>query len=1202
LTVQRVSLRVSPEAALRVQAARQASFARLLSDEPLLVLGNLRVPPLISEPITPGPASCFGPRGVYLWGEDGPLWICDTGHHRLLGFKSLPQTDGCSADWQIGQKDFSCEGRNGKGPIGPNTVNVPTGICSYRAGMAVADAWNHRILIWNSVPVSDNVPADMVLGQDSFAKGAANRGSDEPDCNTLYWPYGVCAYGDTLVVADTGNRRVLIWTDPLRENGQSANCVLGQEGFRCRNENAGFTPSAMSMRWPHAVCFWGNDLCVSDAGNNRILVFDGCPNENGAGSKFILGQTDAEKVDFNQALYWPRANTLNMPYGVTAFGDWLIVADTANSRLLGWNRNQMNRDLDALALFGQSDFHEKGDNRWQPAVADSVCWPYAVQVSGAKLLIADSGNNRVSVWNLLVTPMPAGDEKAVEAWRIRVTGTVQGVGFRPTVFKLAHREGIKGHVLNDGEGVLVEAWGSKPQLERFMECIKTEAPPLARIENVDFEIFESESRPCDFVITKSESNRAKTNISPDAATCGACGEDTMSPFNRRFRYPFTNCTHCGPRLSIIRSIPYDRVQTSMASFTMCEQCRREYDDPGDRRFHAQPNACHVCGPRAWLERSDGAAICIESLSQLDDVDAATTLIQRGEIVAIKGVGGFHLACDATNEEAVARLRFRKHRYHKPFALMAKDLEMIGRYCLTNDQERQELTSTVAPIVVLRINSELPDKVRPIAPSVAPAQKTLGFMLPYTPLHQLLFKRLKQPIVLTSGNRVHEPQVISNSEAKSRLGDIADYFLLHSRDIINRLDDSVVQIACGKPAYLRRARGVSPAPIPLPPGFQSTPEILAMGAELKSTFCLTKDAKAIISQHIGDLEDARTFADYQHNLALYQSCFQSKPQRIVVDMHPDYLSTKLGQQMATEQSLPVDSVQHHHAHIASCLADNAWPLGAGSVLGIALDGLGYGLDGTFWGGEFLLADYTKFERLASFKPVAMLGGAQSIREPWRNTYAHILAEMKWPRYKMDFGQLELTSFFESKPLQTFNSMLASNTNSPLASSCGRLFDAVAAAIGICREQATYEGQAACELEQLVDMDTIEYESDELGYPFTIPRLFGTGMPYVEPLSAWQAILGDLILDTDRGVMAARFHKGLAKVIVEMVKRLCIKDGEKWLKTVALSGGVFQNKILLELVSRRLRTEDFSVLTHSRVPANDGGISLGQAVISAARLTQ
>jgi hypothetical protein len=408
VTSKRVSLKVSPEAGLRVSFARQPAFRELVDVAPLVVLGNERVPALLSESIVPSASTCFGPRGACLTSADGPLWICDTGHHRLLGWSKLPSSDQAPADWLIGQRDFSCEGRNGKGEIGPNTVNVPTGICAVEGGLAVADAWNHRILVWRQIPRGSHVPADIVLGQADFTTGLANRGADHPRAETLHWPYGVYYNNSRLFVADTGNRRVLIWSKPLTENGQKADLVLGQNDFATRDENAGADPSAMSMRWPHAITFWNDRFCVSDAGNNRILVWGKCPEVSGASADGVIGQSDTTNVDFNQAFYWPRCNTLNMPYGITSSGDWLIVADTANSRLLAWRDRSLDpaepvetgTEGDASALFGQKDFHEKGDNRWQPAAADSLCWPYGVQAVDSMIVMADSGNNRVSIWKL----------------------------------------------------------------------------------------------------------------------------------------------------------------------------------------------------------------------------------------------------------------------------------------------------------------------------------------------------------------------------------------------------------------------------------------------------------------------------------------------------------------------------------------------------------------------------------------------------------------------------------------------------------------------------------------------------------------------------------------------------------------------------------------------------------------------------------
>jgi hydrogenase maturation protein HypF len=811
----------------------------------------------------------------------------------------------------------------------------------------------------------------------------------------------------------------------------------------------------------------------------------------------------------------------------------------------------------------------------------------------------------------------ASEPIGLSARLIRIKGTVQGVGFRPTVYLQARKHGIAGDILNDGEGVLIRAWGSDESLNAFIESIKANCPPLGKIDSLEWTALDQSQNNCDqptsFEIIESVASRAKTSVAADARTCTACLSDTTDPFSRRYRYPFTNCTHCGPRLSIIEAIPYDRPNTTMAVFPLCADCRAEYENPEDRRFHAQPNACYVCGPKVSLERVDGRVFSTEALTQLDDVDATAGLILKGEIVAVKGLGGYHIACDATNDQAVRLLRQRKKRYQKPFALMARDFATIERYCHLNDAEKNLLQSPAAPIVLLAIkkSGERAADQALLSSAIAPGQNTLGFMLPYTPLHHLLLKRLKNPIILTSANLSDEPQCIDNDEAKIRMNGIADYILSHNRRIANRIDDSVARIVNGEKVILRRARGCAPAPINLPQGFEDSPEILAMGGELKNTFCLLKDGKAILSQHMGDLENAPTYIDYQKNLNLYKNLFQSNPAIVVIDKHPEYLSSKLGRKLVHDEHLKIEEVQHHHAHIASCLAEHNYPLHAPKILGIALDGLGYGEDNQLWGGEFLFCHYSESERLATFKPVAMLGGAQAMREPWRNTYAHIMAEIGWPRYLMDYEELELTTFLQTKALPTFASMLQSGANSPLASSCGRLFDAVAAAVGICREEASYEGQAAIELEAIACAQELENPDEELIYPFSIPRLKGSHLPYIEPIGAWQGILGDLIVGTSAAVISARFHKSLARVIANMALKLSIIPGaegagegpgedERRFDTIVLTGGVFQNQLLSQLTKQRLASRGFKVLTHAAVPANDGGLALGQALIAAARV--
>jgi hydrogenase maturation protein HypF len=783
------------------------------------------------------------------------------------------------------------------------------------------------------------------------------------------------------------------------------------------------------------------------------------------------------------------------------------------------------------------------------------------------------------------------------ASEIRVRGRVQGVGFRPTVLRYARELGLSGEVLNDSSGVLIRACGSQVAIAALIERIEREPPPLARIDAIETQPYPGDLRT-GFVIAESLGGKAHTQVTPDAVVCADCAEEVANPFERRYRYPFTNCTHCGPRLSIVHGIPYDRSSTTMALFAMCPACRSEYDDPADRRFHAEAVACHVCGPKAKLVRFDGRPFGFDQFSMMDDVDAAGGLMKNGEIVAIKGIGGYQLACDATKPDVVARLRQLKKRDAKPFALMARDIDVIRRYCSVSREEEALLKQPSAPIMLLRA-----DGVEKLPAEIAPGLVTLGFMLPTTPMHVLMLRRMARPVVMTSGNLSDEPQVIADDEVGERLGGIATYALMHNREIANRIDDSVARVVAGRPRVMRRARGYAPESIMLPKGFEAAPELLAMGGELKSTFCLVKDGAAILSQHQGDLEDVRTFDDYRKNLALYQKLFDHAPVALVADLHPEYLSSKLARERAANDALPLIEVQHHHAHVASCLVENGHPFDAPAVLGVVLDGLGWGGDDTLWGGEFLLADYRRYQRLGTFKPVAMLGGAQAAREPWRNLYAHLMAEMKWPEFAMNFDELELHGYLAGKPRATLDAMIKNGVNAPQVTSCGRLFDAVAAALDICRERQGYEGEAAARLEALVDLETLRDEDDTLGYPLSIPNLRGSGLPYIEPLAMWSAVLGDLILKTPAPVMAARFHKGLAKSIVAMTKKLASGEDDaapRRFTAVVLSGGCFQNRILFEEVSRRLESEEFTVLSHAQVPANDGGLALGQAAIGAAHL--
>ncbi|MGQ9659600.1 MAG: carbamoyltransferase HypF [Thermochromatium sp.] len=781
---------------------------------------------------------------------------------------------------------------------------------------------------------------------------------------------------------------------------------------------------------------------------------------------------------------------------------------------------------------------------------------------------------------------------------IRVRGLVQGVGFRPTVWRLAHELGLLGDVRNDGEGVLIRLQPADPSatdaIARFCARLQAECPPLARIEAIERSPLDQRLATTTFAILGSDGGAVHTGIVPDAATCPACLAEIRDPTDRRYRYPFTNCTQCGPRLSLVRGIPYDRARTSMAVFPMCPRCQAEYEDPADRRFHAQPNACPACGPRAWLSDHTGREIEPADLGAQDAIAAASRLLAEGRILALKGIGGFHLACDATNPEAVETLRRRKRRFAKPLALMARDLEVIRRYARLSELEAEWLSSPAAPILLL---DRLPDS--DLAPGIAPGQSTLGFMLPYSPLHHLLLEEWERPLVMTSGNLSDEPQCIDNAEACARLSALADSLLLHDREIVNRIDDSVWRVMDGQPRPLRRARGYAPAPIPLPPGLRATAPILALGGELKASFCLIRDGEAILSQHLGDLKEANTARAYRATLALYGELFQHRPEILAVDRHPDYHSTQLGRDWAEREGWRLIQVQHHHAHLASVLADNAWPLHGGPVLGILLDGLGLGEDGTLWGGEFLLGDYRGYQRLAHLRPAAMPGGVQAIREPWRNLLARLEEAGGWAYWRARYPNLEVIRRLESKPIGLVQGLIARGLNAPYSSSVGRLFDAVAAALGIGGEVLSYEGQAALELEALASQimgvagDPRPTRDAEVGYPLALDR--STRPWQLDPAPLWERLLADLKGGLAPEFIAARFHLGLANALVTTALQLA---REYAVTTLALSGGVFQNRLLLESVANGLRLQGLNVLIHRQVPANDGGLAFGQGCIVAA----
>jgi hydrogenase maturation protein HypF len=782
--------------------------------------------------------------------------------------------------------------------------------------------------------------------------------------------------------------------------------------------------------------------------------------------------------------------------------------------------------------------------------------------------------------------------KSLPGERLRVRGQVQGVGFRPTVWRIARELGLDGDVRNDGEGVLIRLFAPAPRVDDFCRRLRVECPPLARIDALERAPIEARPRRAGFHIVESAATEVRTGVVPDAATCPACRAEIADPADRRYRYPFTNCTHCGPRLTIVRAIPYDRANTSMSVFPMCEACAAEYADPADRRFHAQPNACPACGPRLWLEDAQRRVWDPAALGARDAVEAAARLLAQGRIVALKGIGGFHLACDAANGAAVDELRRRKRRFHKPFALMAGDLDRLRNYAQVGDAEACLLESPAAPIVLL---DPAPDAPK-LAEGIAPGQVALGWMLPYSPLHHLLLADWVRlgggPLVMTSGNLSDEPQCIDNADAHGRLAQIADALLLHDRAIVNRVDDSVVRVMDGAPRLIRRARGYAPDAIRLPEGFADAPALLAVGGELKNTVCLLRDGQAVLSQHLGDLEDALTAEQFERTVDLYTAIFAHRPERLVADLHPDYRSTRYARDRARREGLPLDTVQHHHGHIASVLADSGWPLDGGAVLGVALDGLGFGEDGTIWGGEFLLADYAVYRRLGRLRPAALPGGAKAILEPWRNAYAQIAATFGWEDFAERWLSLELTAWLRAQPLDMLQTMLARRINSPDSSSCGRLFDAVAAVLGIRREGISYEGQAAIELETLA----AAAPRDAGGYPFAISR---GEWAELDPAPMWTALFDDLAAGVAPAVIAARFHHGLAEAVAGLAAELASGHGTD---TVALSGGVLQNRLLFEALAGKLRGAGLRVLSHRQVPANDGGLSLGQAVVAAARCVQ
>lgn len=758
-------------------------------------------------------------------------------------------------------------------------------------------------------------------------------------------------------------------------------------------------------------------------------------------------------------------------------------------------------------------------------------------------------------------------------YRLAITGVVQGVGFRPFVYNLALAWGIAGAVLNSSQGVIIEAEGPEEALQAFINEIRQRPPRLARVEKITVEEIDPTGER-GFCIRSSEKEKElKALVPPDVALCPDCRREIADPGDRHFGYPFTNCTNCGPRFTIVRELPYDRPKTSMAAFTMCSQCAAEYHDPRDRRFHAQPVACPTCGPQVELVDARGRVISTGAAGQPAQwLEVVWSLLAQGNIVAIKSLGGFHLACDALNPEVVERLRCHKGREAKPFAVMARDLETVREFCLVSDPEAALLTSPAAPIVVLW---RRPYAQAPLPDALAPGLKTLGVMLPYTPLHCLLLSGPFGLLVMTSGNKSELPLVKDNQSALQELKGLADYFLWHNRDIVNRCDDSLIQLADRHPIFLRRSRGYVPEPITIP-GLGKDPDTLGIGAEMKNTFCLLKEDKAFLSQHIGELELVEGEENLRSCLANFTRLVEVEPKVIAYDLHPGYRSSQLALKLPAKEHF---GVQHHHAHLAACLAENGQ---LGPTIGAILDGTGYGLDGSIWGFEILAGDLKSFKRYWHLQYVPLAGGERAVRQPWvmavgfLNSLGMAVNLDRWQRH---LGR-------SPEEVNAVLSLIASGFNCPLASSAGRLFDSVSALLGICQEN-TYEGQAAMELGELVrGPDQLTQGKALIPYPFEL----ADGI--IKPEGLFRGLLADLDAGLRVEHIALRFHETVVAMVVGAAMAVREQTG---LAQVVLSGGTWQNPYLVTRAQEELAGVGFEVLTHRLVPPGDGGISLGQAVI-------
>ncbi len=745
--------------------------------------------------------------------------------------------------------------------------------------------------------------------------------------------------------------------------------------------------------------------------------------------------------------------------------------------------------------------------------------------------------------------------------KIVIEGIVQGVGFRPFIYQLAERFALTGSVCNDSRGVTIEVEGAPDVLDRFVAAIQNEKPPLAVIQSLHAEAVPLKGCVGFSILQSAVDESRRAQISPDTFVCNDCLQELFDVENRRYRYPLINCTNCGPRYTIVTGIPYDRPLTTMADFPLCAACQSEYDDPASRRFHAQPNACPDCGPQLQLLDANG-----QPLKARDPLEETIRRLKNGQIVAIKGLGGYHLAVDATNPGAVLELRRRKQRDEKPFALMARSLEVAQRLALIGDDEARLLQGVERPIVLLQKRAD-----HNLAENVAPDNRCFGVMLPYTPLHYLLLQDEFEVLVMTSANLSDEPIAFEDHEACRRLNKVADAFLVHNRRIQTRTDDSIARVMADRPLLLRRSRGFVPRAIALP---HEAPSILAVGAELKNTLCLTRGDRAFLSQHVGDLKNLEVYQSFKQTIAHLQSILEVQPEKIAHDLHPDYYSTRYALE---ESGLEPVAVQHHHAHLASCLAEHGVE---GPAIGIIFDGIGYGDDGHIWGGEFLVGDLGDYERVGHFRYQPMPGGDLATQEPWRMALSYLFSA---------YGEIpEVVNSFEGisdNELRLVGQATLKGINAPLTSSCGRLFDAVAALLGL-RQKVSFEGQAAMQLEMIAD------PSQSKPYPYLLSD--DEGRIIFDPLPMIAAILKDCSAGRPVAEIGGRFHVSLASMIEEVCTQIRQKTG---LGQVVLSGGVFQNCLLAEMTLTCLARSGFKVLTHSLVPPNDGGLALGQAAVVA-----